>query len=103
MIGIYLTLALLATAAAQSATSTSSAPEVTESTVSRTAFDIDTHIETEFYPQTCNGSAVKITGLSKDGMAIFLGIPFAEPRKSGSVRSDRSRRRPSLRAPRTGY
>lgn len=74
-------LGLVASAAAQSSLSTAATAPPPESTQPSSVLENATvTIDTELTPPGSDG-AVKVTGLVQEDLAVFLGIPFAQPRK----------------------
>lgn len=78
LISLLVLLGLVTAAVAQSSVSTSSPPESTQP--SSVLGNATATIDTEMHPPGSD-SAVKVTGMLQDDMAIFLGIPFAQPRE----------------------
>lgn len=70
-------LLLLTGVAAQTETSSAFNAEATRP--SSVLGNASATLDATFYP---GGSPVKVTGMLQDGLGIFLGIPFAQPRES---------------------
>lgn len=73
-----LLLGLLTGVAAQTATSSAFNAEATRP--SSVLGNASATVDATFHPP--DSGPVKVTGMLQDGLGIFLGIPFAQPRES---------------------